>query len=60
MIKLYIYNIADGHFLYEDSGQPEFIIIDLGNDKDFTMAPPPDYTQQWRWIDNKWIADNAP
>lgn len=25
----------------------------------YTLTPPPDYDHVWRWIDNKWIADNT-
>lgn len=60
MIKLYIYSKDGGRLLYEDTGQPEFVIHDLQDGTDFTLTPPPDYSHTWRWIDNKWIADEQP
>jgi len=59
MMKLYIYRISDGLFMYEDVGSTEGIIYDLGTDKDFTLEPPPDAYEQWYWIDNKWVADET-
>lgn len=55
IVKLYIYKKSTGEYLYQDIGNPEFVIKDLGDDKDFTMTPPPDSTKQWRWIDGTWI-----
>lgn len=54
LIKLYIYHKSDGAFLYEDIGNPDYVIADLGDDKDFTLTPPPDSTKQWRWVGGKW------
>ena len=55
LFTLYIYRKSDGVFLYQDIGNPNNIIADLGDDKDFTLTPPPDSTnKQWRWINGKW------
>ena len=54
LIVLYICQKSDGVFLYKDIGNPEYVIADLGDDKDFTLTPPPDNSKQWRWIDGKW------
>lgn len=54
MIKLYIYSLLDGLFMYEDTGLASYVIYDLGNDKDFTLTRPPNSTQQWYWSDSKW------
>ena len=54
LVKLYIYKKSDGSFLYEDTGNPDYVIADLGDDKDFTLTPPPDNTKQWRLVDGKW------
>lgn len=54
LIKIYVYGKQNKVFLYEDSGHPDFVIEDLGNDKDFTLTPPPDNTKTWRWINDKW------
>ena len=54
LITLYIYRKSDGLFLYQDIGNPGYVITDLGVDKDFTLSPPPDGTKQWRWINGAW------
>ena len=58
-VVLYIYKKNTGLFMYTDSGDPDLILYDLGEDKEFTLISPPDYDHQWRWIDDKWIADNT-
>lgn len=57
VIKMYVYRSLDGVFMYEYTNIPEYALKDLGTDKDFTLAPPPDSDNQWRWIDDKWVAD---
>lgn len=54
LVKLYIYQKSDGAFLYEDIGNPEYVIADLGDDKDFTLIAPPDSSKQYRWVNGKW------
>ena len=58
MMKLYIYRVSDGLFMYEDVGSTEGIIHDLANDKDFTLTQPPDSEHQWYWIDDRWVSKN--
>ena len=57
IIKLYIYELDTCKFVYEDTGSADDIIRDLGDNKGFTLTPPPDYNHVWRWIDTKWVAD---
>ena len=58
MIQLYVYKKIDGSFLYEDTGSLEGILLDLGQDKDFTLKPyPSDSEYIYRWIDNDWIKE---
>lgn len=57
MIKLYIYNTGDGLFVKEEVGSEGLVITDIHPDNDFTLAPPPDYGHVWRWIEDKWVAD---
>ena len=57
MIKLYVYDLITGIFLYESVGSIDTSIYDLSNDKDFTLAKPPNYSQQWYWYDNKWQSE---
>ena len=59
MIKIYVYNVSNGEFLYIDTGLPQDVIRDLVDDKDFTLTPPPDYHSPYRWIDTKWVADDT-
>lgn len=54
MVTLYIFKKINGEFLYQDMGNPENILKDLGDDKDFTLTPPPDDTKVWHWIDSRW------
>lgn len=53
-VQLYIFKKSNGLFLYQDTGNPSQVTNDLGDDKDFTLTPPPDGSKQWRWIDGKW------
>lgn len=55
LITLYIYQKSDGQYLYTDIGDPDSVIDDLTDDKDFTLTPPPDDEKQWRWVDSEWI-----
>ena len=56
---LYIYSKDSGIYLYRDNGNVDGALYDMGDDKDFTLTPPPDYDQSWYWVDNKWITDPA-
>ena len=60
MIKVYVYDKKTRLLKYIDNGNPEFVTYDISDDNDFTLTAPPDFKNPWRWIDNKWIADNAP
>lgn len=55
LVQLYIYNKSNGEFLYQDIGNPENVIADLGDDKDFTLTPPPDGSKVWVWRDGRWV-----
>ncbi|WP_155399892.1 hypothetical protein [Moraxella bovoculi] len=54
MIQIHIFDKDTGEYLYTDIGNAEYVINDLGNDKDFTLTAPPDNSKQWRWINGKW------
>lgn len=54
LVQLYIYLKSTGQYLYTDIGNPTHVINDLGDDKDFTLKPPPDNSKVWRWVDNAW------
>ena len=55
----YVYSKTDGSYLYRDSGYIDGALIDMGDDKDYTLTPPPDYEKVWRWIDSKWTTDDT-
>lgn len=57
MIKLYLYNKDTLIFLREDVGHSQYVTSDMPDHLDFTLTPPPDYFRAWRWIDDKWVAD---
>ncbi len=53
MIVLYIFKKATGEYLYQDIGNPAYVIKDLGDDKDFTLTQPPSSKQHY-WYDGDW------
>ena len=53
MVTLYIFKKATGEYLYQDIGNPEYVIKDLGDDKDFTLTQPPSSKQRY-WCDGDW------
>lgn len=53
MIKLYIYRISDGSFLYEDFGRIPLVVEDIISDYDFTTQPVP-IGGMWYWHNNAW------
>lgn len=57
MVKLYIYNVETGLLSYVRTGVVDNVIVDIPDNYDFTLTPPPDYEHIWRWIENKWLAD---
>ena len=54
MITLFVYDVATGRFLHQDVGSINSIMLDLTDDKDFTLTQPPNYEQSWYWYDNQW------
>lgn len=57
MICIYVYYIESGLFRHEDFGLAKYVMKDMPDGCDFTLTRPPDYDHVWRWIDDKWIAD---
>lgn len=57
IIKMYVYRVFDGLFMYEYTNNPDYALRDLGGDKDFTLTSPPDSDHQWRWQGDRWVAD---
>ena len=54
MIQLFIYRKLDGQFLYQDVGSINSIMLDITEDKDFTLTRPPNYDRVWYWYNNQW------
>lgn len=59
MVKLYIYKKSTGLFGYSDTGVPEYVLLDIPQEFDFTLTPPPNTHETWYWIDNKWTTDDT-
>lgn len=58
-ITLYILD-KEGYLDCKRIGNPNNIMYAIEyEDKDFTLTQPPNTHEQWRWIDNKWVADNT-
>jgi hypothetical protein len=55
MIKLFLYSQDDGTFTSEATGPEGDIVRDIPLSFDFTLTPPPNYDQVWRWIDTQWV-----
>ncbi len=57
MITIYIYSLSTGLMISELTGTYDAVILNVREGFDFTLTPPPDYNHVWRWIENKWVAD---
>lgn len=57
IMTLYVYNIDSGNFVYEYLGSIANILHDLGAEMDFTLKPPPDSDNIWRWVVDEWVLD---
>lgn len=55
MIKLYIYNTGTGAYAYSDTGMESYVINDIPSDCSFTLTPPPDFVNAWRWVGTAWV-----
>ena len=54
MSILFIYLKITGQFVYKDVGSINSVMLDLADDKDFTLTQPPNYEQPWYWYNNQW------
>lgn len=59
MVKLYVYDKKTRLYKYSDAGLEDYVLVDIPEGFDFTLAPPPNTHEKWKWIDNKWVADNT-
>ncbi len=59
MSSITVYVIDDDGFLdCERSGDVNSVLyaVDV-EEKDFTMQPPPNDTEKWRWVNNEWTTN---
>ena len=54
IVKLYIYDKATGDYEYSDTGNPEYVLLDMSGEKEFTLEPLPDRQKRWRWAADHW------
>lgn len=54
-IKIYTYYRKTGLFNSIKSGDVNSVLSSISNNENFTLTPPPDYGQVWRWIDTEWV-----
>lgn len=61
MSSITVYIITDnGRLDCMRSGDVDSIMLAVDIEKKpYTLQPPPDNDAHWRWIDNKWIADDT-
>lgn len=57
MIKVYVYSTDTGLLVSELTGICDIVILNITEGEDFTLTAPPDYAHTWRWVDDKWVAD---
>jgi len=55
MTCFYVYEKNTCKFRYEISGVIDQALMNISDNEDFTLTPPPDYENQWRWVKNKWV-----
>lgn len=50
----------DGRLIMSRMGDVDSVMLAIEIEKTpYTLQPPPDNESRWRWIDNKWIADET-
>ena len=60
MIKLFIYDTTTGLFKYSDTGQVDYVLIDMPINCDFTLIEPPDTLKNWYWSEKEWQSEPKP
>lgn len=54
-MKVYLYRKDTLVFSHMLMVSMDLFIENINEEYDFTLTPPPDYENQWRWIDDKWV-----
>lgn len=58
-LTLYIMD-NDGYYSHKRVGNTEDVARSIVEEGEiFTLTAPPDTLEAWRWIDDKWVADNT-
>ncbi len=58
-ITVYVIN-KDGYLDCERTGDVDSVMLAIEiENTPYTLQPPPNNESRWRWVDNKWIADNT-
>lgn len=59
MIRIYIYRKSDGVYMQDHISNYSAVLHFDDDEMSFTLTPPPNSEQPWRWIDDKWITDET-
>lgn len=54
-MKVYLYRKDTLVFSHMLMVSMDLFVENINEEYDFTLTPPPDYENQWRWIDDKWV-----
>lgn len=54
-MKVYFYRKDTLVFSHMLMVSMDLFVENINEEYDFTLTPPPDYENQWRWIDDKWV-----
>lgn len=60
IVSIYVYHTSSGLLSYSDTGDANQVVSDLLASDDFTLTPPPNYSQPWYWYNNKWQSEPKP
>ena len=54
MIELFVYVKSSGLLDYTDFGETGFVISSIPDSHDFTLTPPPSFSNSWKWNGLEW------
>lgn len=54
-MTVYLYNKIDGRFLWEVSGSIDIVMLNITDDKDFTLTPYPLDGNRYKWDGSEWV-----
>tara|TARA_R110000751_G_scaffold69578_1_gene141244 strand:- start:204 stop:383 length:180 start_codon:yes stop_codon:yes gene_type:complete len=56
-MEIHVYNTDSGEYISSLSGDIDMLMLNIKEGQDFTLESLPYSYGQWRWIDDKWVAD---